>query len=493
MPIKEYPHTGGRCSVTGGYVYRGTRRPELTGRYIYGDYCSREIWKLLYVGGVVTEDAPLLVAPSSILSFGTDQFNELHVLCNNGLIYRFNPVQGTVAVVSPNGAEVWPAGSSQTIQWSSSNLSGPVKVELSRNGGGSYETIVGSTPDDGTEEWTVTGPPTASAMVRVSSVNTPSIQDASNGVFTISPTYTLFAKLYIRDSGADGDSLEYGTGVGATEGIDVVYGEYELPPAPPLGAFDVRWQVTGTQGVRRDIRDTLGGSVAQAIYRGQMQEGAGGYPMTLRWNGGDLPGGTFILRDGQGGTTFTVDMKQEDSVVVSDTEIRTFQVIYSVGDGVSSVVEGGWNIVSLPVEVSDGRKTVVFPTSSSSAFAYTSTGYVVEDTLETGVGYWLKFSTTQPVTVLGSAITTDTVEVTAGWNIIGSISSPVSVGSIEQIPGGIVVSQYYGYSSTGYTPATTIDPMKGYWVKVNQNGLLVISAGASARPVQPRAFSKSAP
>lgn len=90
FPIKEYANAGSECSITGGYVYRGLRRPELTGRYIYGDYCSAKIWKFKYEGGVVTEDEFILTAPSSVYSFGTDQNNELYVCCANSIVYRFN-------------------------------------------------------------------------------------------------------------------------------------------------------------------------------------------------------------------------------------------------------------------------------------------------------------------------------------------------------------------------------------------------------------------
>ena len=90
LPIKEYSHISGRCSITGGFVYRGPLRPELVGRYIYADYCTGEIWKLRYQSGVVTEDSLLLSAGTSVLSFGTDQNRELYVLGDNGIIYRFN-------------------------------------------------------------------------------------------------------------------------------------------------------------------------------------------------------------------------------------------------------------------------------------------------------------------------------------------------------------------------------------------------------------------
>lgn len=90
FPVKVYQNVGSDCSVTGGYVYRGQRRPELYGRYIYGDYCSRKVWKLKYENGVVTEDSQILTAAGSILSWGTDQNNELYMCSVNGIVYRFN-------------------------------------------------------------------------------------------------------------------------------------------------------------------------------------------------------------------------------------------------------------------------------------------------------------------------------------------------------------------------------------------------------------------
>ena len=46
LPIAEYEHGQGRCSITGGYVYRGAAIPELVGTYLFGDYCSGEIFGL---------------------------------------------------------------------------------------------------------------------------------------------------------------------------------------------------------------------------------------------------------------------------------------------------------------------------------------------------------------------------------------------------------------------------------------------------------------
>lgn len=90
FPIKEYANAGSDISITGGFVYRGSRRPELTGNYIYADYGSRKIWRLKYENGTVTEDSLIMTGPSGIYSFGIDQNNELYVCGANNIVYRFN-------------------------------------------------------------------------------------------------------------------------------------------------------------------------------------------------------------------------------------------------------------------------------------------------------------------------------------------------------------------------------------------------------------------
>ena len=103
FPIKEYQNFGADISITGGYVYRGSRTPSLLGRYIYSDYGSRKTWKLLYSGGVVSDTLLFTTAPGSVLSYGVDQNNELYTLCANGSIYKFT---GTIIGINGNGNTV---------------------------------------------------------------------------------------------------------------------------------------------------------------------------------------------------------------------------------------------------------------------------------------------------------------------------------------------------------------------------------------------------
>jgi glucose/arabinose dehydrogenase len=88
-PLLEYPHGPG-CSVTGGYVYRGTRLPGLVGAYVYGDYCSGQIWAVRVVDGAVTEEAEIGNV-DSLVSFGEDITGELYALSLDGAVLRFDP------------------------------------------------------------------------------------------------------------------------------------------------------------------------------------------------------------------------------------------------------------------------------------------------------------------------------------------------------------------------------------------------------------------
>lgn len=85
-PIAEYGRSDG-CSITGGYVYRGTRIRDLAGRYLFGDYCSGRLWALTESGPRWTMSL-LLETGLRISSFGEDQNGELYVVDHRGGIYR---------------------------------------------------------------------------------------------------------------------------------------------------------------------------------------------------------------------------------------------------------------------------------------------------------------------------------------------------------------------------------------------------------------------
>ena len=87
LPVAEYLHGSGDCSVTGGYVYRGSN-VALRGIYFYGDFCSGRIWGLRR-NGAVWESQLLSDSTLSISTFGEDEAGELYVAdYSTGEIYR---------------------------------------------------------------------------------------------------------------------------------------------------------------------------------------------------------------------------------------------------------------------------------------------------------------------------------------------------------------------------------------------------------------------
>jgi glucose/arabinose dehydrogenase len=90
-PVAEYPHTLGNCSVTGGYVYRGSSLPALSGVYLFGDYCTGNLWVLRRAGDG-WQSADWFGTGIRISSFGEDEAGELYVLdYRGGAAYRLQP------------------------------------------------------------------------------------------------------------------------------------------------------------------------------------------------------------------------------------------------------------------------------------------------------------------------------------------------------------------------------------------------------------------
>jgi hypothetical protein len=91
LPVHEYSHDEGRCSVTGGHVYRGEDLTGLQGHYFYSDYCAGFLRSFRVAGGSATEHREWNVGDlGNVLSFGEDSAGELYVLTGGGRVYRLD-------------------------------------------------------------------------------------------------------------------------------------------------------------------------------------------------------------------------------------------------------------------------------------------------------------------------------------------------------------------------------------------------------------------
>ena len=103
LPVAEYSHSQG-CSITGGYVYRGSHR-DLRGLYVYGDFCSGRIWTMNASGSGETfrRDTSL-----SISSFGESESGELYLTDLSGALYR---------VIAPEFTDIASSSFLDAIHW----------------------------------------------------------------------------------------------------------------------------------------------------------------------------------------------------------------------------------------------------------------------------------------------------------------------------------------------------------------------------------------
>lgn len=92
LPILDYAHDNGACSITGGYVYRGQVVPAIQGTYFYADFCAGFVRSFRFNSGSAIDrtEWPLLATPS-ITSFGQDGAGELYIISRAGTVFRIVP------------------------------------------------------------------------------------------------------------------------------------------------------------------------------------------------------------------------------------------------------------------------------------------------------------------------------------------------------------------------------------------------------------------
>ncbi|MGH8959257.1 MAG: PQQ-dependent sugar dehydrogenase [Acidimicrobiia bacterium] len=96
LPVVEVAHSdSGTCSITGGVVYRGSAIPELTGHYLYSDYCGGWLRSFLFDGAGATHQrdwTEQVGVPGQVVSFGRDVAGEVYVLTTEAIL-RLDPVR----------------------------------------------------------------------------------------------------------------------------------------------------------------------------------------------------------------------------------------------------------------------------------------------------------------------------------------------------------------------------------------------------------------
>lgn len=329
LPILEYDHAGGRCSVTGGYVYRGPRFPVLDGVYFFADFCEGGVY-----AGVESDGSWQMMGPLqmgfTISTFGEDEAGEVYFTnFGGGEIYRIeasttgpaisgggvvNAASLSAGAVSPGSiVSVFGAGlSNQTT----AAMQTPLPTTLGGSSlrfGGVPAAIFFSSPG----QMNVVVPPslegqtTATLVPTRDGVDGPPTQQAlatfAPGIFTMDQTgggqgavlvagTGLLAAPPAQFEGARpariGESLEiFGTGLGPVVPTFALQPEHGAPVAQGVEIFTTTQQPTVT----------IGGVNATVLFSGLAPGFVGLYQINVELDESIASGAAVPLQIVQGG------------------------------------------------------------------------------------------------------------------------------------------------------------------------------------------------
>jgi len=130
MPIAQYGHTGGNCSITGGYFYTGSTYPNMQNKYFFADYCVNRIGMVNGATGVVSY-TPNFTGTASYTTFGEDVNGELYVAASaTGKIFKITDTSLATANFDKMTFSVSPNPASSEISLKMSNAQFPAAVKF---------------------------------------------------------------------------------------------------------------------------------------------------------------------------------------------------------------------------------------------------------------------------------------------------------------------------------------------------------------------------
>ena len=435
------------------------------------------------------------------------------------------PAEPSLALIAPTGGEDWVIGSDVTMRWTGDGLARAV-VELSRDGGATWpETIVANGAASGTQTWTVTGPETSNARVRVRTVTPTPIGDESGDVtirdpvpmLSVDPTSVLMTISHgmplpqpqlVRIKNIGGGDLHWTASHGGaawlslnpTEGyanddtLEVGLTTTDIPPGTysetiTIGGnaanhglqIAVRLTVTTQKiyAVQGYVRDTLGNGIpdipmhASGELERHVPSGADGH-----YDLYDLPSGDYRIAP-------------ESFYYSSVPTERNFTPLNNIEPSVHFTLRPswgtmlfryreGWNLVSLPLLPDQPDVATYLADAQMPAFAWDpDSGYVRRWQLEPFTAYWIKFQKTDSVELRGRFQRDLLLQYgpnETGWTMVGMPSGPCPINDIGQAPPGMLQSVYEYDPVYGYIiPADQVMmPGRGFFIKITEGGELLL-------------------
>ena len=141
---------------------------------------------------------------------------------------------------------------------------------------------------------------------------------------------------------------------------------------------------------------------------------------------------------------------------------------------VSYSIQSGWNLVGLPLGVNNSSYQILFPSAIEGTLYSFEIGYNLEEFLNPGIGYWLRFPFPSTPEISGNAILEINIPLSQGWNLMSGICQPYDITNIYDPNNIIVQGTFYGFEN-GYAEVSQLIPGKSYWVRTTQSGVIIIN------------------
>lgn len=271
------------------------------------------------------------------------------------------------------------------------------------------------------------------------------------------------------------------TGLGPAAPVDVTFGvdmnvkmrEYNF--RPDLGDYVTVRGSFNDWGNSTGNVDTLKDPENDSVYVLTRHVPGGAQISYKFWK---VPRGGVDYESGIGNRTFTVPGGPATIPVVLFDDDSALSVTAEHG--------AGWDMISAPVTAENDSVVHLYPDADLPyVFAFIpGVGYQQSGRMSGGSGYWAKFPAAGISDIVGAYVLQDSIDIAAGWNMIGSISLPVDTAAVVQAPPGILSSVFFGYSP-GYVADSLVRPGRAYWVKARAPGTLILQATGPVPAIAP--------
>ena len=158
------------------------------------------------------------------------------------------------------------------------------------------------------------------------------------------------------------------------------------------------------------------------------------------------------------------------------SDLCTIQIVSEGNEEIIVDYQSDWNLVGLPLGVVDTSYITLFPESIEGTLYSFDDGYSLETSLIQGKGYWLRFESAGSTTITGTPVTELTISLNEGWNLISGITNSFHSSHIHDPDGIIIPGTIYGFTPNGYSEAEILYPGKGYWIRANNSGNIILAS-----------------